>query len=426
MPPIPVENPRRIAIGAPHESGPLDAPRMTADVRGALTAGDLRAALVADAPAALARILPEIRAGRIRPEQVNVHALLEASDKGAVGASVRLADGADARDALVDPASLLLGEVARTAFLDGYNEAGFDCIGQELVTPIGNAEVISDDRTGEKRVSFVPLRVLETTARREREGEPFPPAKFDEETIGIPHAVADGRTLSIGAEELEEAGQKANAAPLAAKARALGRYVRHHEERQILDRVTDRYGSKTSDAGPHYVYRPGGVPTPLYNATDGAPGSRAPLGTRLTNNALTDANSMNAAFAQLDGMLDSEGRRLVADPFRRLALVPASQASLAAQLLEQLYAYQPADRRPRLLSSTYLDEISTGAWYAGNFAAQFVQHRSLELEIVSMFSEQSIAFLNRRELFSLRAAWAFEVAAIDYNRVVQSVPSTTY
>jgi len=81
----------------------------------------------------------------------------------------------------------------------------------------------------------------------------------------------------------------------------------------------------------------------------------------------------------------------------------------------------PPERR---ITTPMLDDLSSSAWYLGNFKRQFVRKWKLEFEYVTLGTNTQ-AYLNSRIAFQARIAWDVEVGAVDYVYCVQNLSGTT-
>lgn len=253
-----------------------------------------------------------------------------------------------------------------------------------------------------------------------REMEPFPEFELSKEKAHF-SGVRNGRTIKLTRDQME-AGI---AGPLLyQKAWGLGRWVALLFERQAFDAISDRYGSADSGAARH-AFLPNGVPTPLYSATANSPGSRAPSGTRVTNNAFTDASDFENALARMTTFLAPSGRRDYNHAGDLAVVVPTELFYLACKVVAETFGWLPAGERPRVYTSPCLSEISTSAWYlmTTGQSSQFVRYTQLEFEWASMMDPGE--YLRSLTAFEARVAWKTSVHAVDYTRSVQNLAGTT-
>jgi len=310
----------------------------------------------------------------------------------------------------------------------GLVVAGINAAYQRVPT-IG--QLLVEEMEDPKKVTTIAsVHALDKSQDEVREGDAYPEIGASEEKVEIRHK-RNGRTLSITAEAIEEN----EIADIVTRVNALGELAADWVEELTLSRVCDAKGSATTSGGAPYVYRPNGTGTAIYNSTANNPGTRAPSGTRVTNNALVDETDLDNARAVLAAMKNNAGRRIAIPMSESVLLVPDALASTAAKLLNSEYVpgvenevnnWGPRGQwRPKLVTSPKLDDISTSAWYLGAFQRQFVRKWKLRFEYVTL-SGNTKDFLERRIAFQARIGWDVEVGATDYVHVVQSLASTTY
>jgi len=303
----------------------------------------------------------------------------------------------------------------------GINEAydGVSTIGQDLVTEMEDNKKISQ---------YASILSEDTHIDRVDEGQDFPEIGAGEEKYEIRNK-RNGRRISITGEMIEEN----DLANITQRVNALGEIAGEMIEEQTLSRVCDINGSATSPAEP-YVLRLNGSGTQLYNSTANSPGTRAPSGTRVRNNALSDGTDLDAARAVLAAMLNSRGKRIAIPLSRCTLLIPDALAGIASKIINselepgvvnEINNWGPRGQyRPRLRSSPKLDDLSTSVWYLGWFERQFIRKWKLRFEFVSL-SGDTESFLKSRIAFQARVAWDCEIGATDFVYVVQNLSATT-
>lgn len=314
---------------------------------------------------------------------------------------------------------LLAGGLSVAQINQAYEEV--PAVGDELVTDFEDNKKIS---------SIAAIHSLDKDTDEVKEGDPFPEISAGEEKAEIRNR-RNGRRLSITAETIEEN----DVADIVNRCNALGQIAGTWIEELTLDRVTDRYRSATSSATDPAVYRPDGSATALYSSTANTPGARAPSGNRVTNNPLVDLDSLESAREVLAAMLNNMGKRIAIPMSRCQLLVPDALAGVMFRILNsnlepgvenQVNNWGPSGQyRPQPVSTPKLDDISTSAWYLGNFKEQFKRKWKLRFEYVTM-SGDTQKFLDTRIAFQARIAWDMEVGATDYVYVVQNLSGTTY
>lgn len=313
--------------------------------------------------------------------------------------------------------ALLTGGLMIAGVNDAYDAV--PTIGQELVT----------ERDDNKKISsFAAITTLDTNVDRVDEGVDYPEIGAGEQKYTIAHK-RNGRRLSISSETIEEN----DVAGIVDRINALAEIAAEEVEEQTLRRVCDIDGSAASPAEP-YVLHFNGSGTSLYTITANSPSAQCPSGTRLTNNALVDYTDLDAARAVLAAMKNSRGKRINIPGSRMRLLVPDALIGVATKIRgsemvpgveNELNTWGPRGQwQPGLVSSPKLDDLSTSAWYLGDFKKQFVRKWKLRFEYVTL-SGLTEAFLKRRTAFQARIGWDCEVGAVDHVFVVQSLAGTT-
>lgn len=316
---------------------------------------------------------------------------------------------------------ILTGTLAIAAINKAY--AQVPTIGEQLVTEIED---------NKKVTTMAAVHTLDNKVQSVKETEDFPEIGTDEEKVEIRH-LRNGRKLTISAEAIEEN----EIADIVSRINALGEIAAEWIEEQTLSRVTDYHGSKASAAEP-YVYRPNGTGTSLFSATANTPGTRAPLGTCVQNNALVDETDLDAARVRLAGMRNARGKRIALPWSEVVVLVPYALIGTLSKLGNSEYVpgvenemsnYGPrgmwAIPPERRLTTPKLDDFSATAWYMGIPRRQFVRKWKLRFEYVTLGMDTQ-AYLNSRIAFQARIAWDCEIGARDYVFWVQNLSATTF
>ena len=320
----------------------------------------------------------------------------------------------------------LTGIMAVEGITEAYEEV--PTIGQFIVTE-------SDDN----KKSTVRLGVLSQEAPTGRtgvqEGQPFPLLNASEEKFWLGHR-RDGCRVVITQELFEEN----DLGEIVSRLDRCGQYAAKSIEKQTLRRVMDVDGSGATPAEPYVLHGPngGGAGVQLYTTTANSPGTRAPSGTRINNNALVDTSDLENARVRLTIMNEPNGDPIPVNASDQVLLVPDALLMTAWKILNsdmEPGVFNEANFyggrgmfRPRLLSSVFLDDRSTTAWYLGAFMRQFVRKWKLRPEAIVLPGTADGAaqsFLDARIGYQARIAWDMEVGAIDYVYVVQSLAATT-
>jgi len=315
---------------------------------------------------------------------------------------------------------VLTGNIVVKAINDAYQAV--PTIGDQLVTELDDAKAVT---------VIARIAPLDNHAEMVPEGEDFPEVGVSEETVEIKER-PNGRMLRITKQTIE----RNDIANIVSRINALGKFAATFVEKLTLKRVIDLYGSGATPAAP-YAYNPSGSGTQLYNSTDDNPGTRAPSGTRYTNNALADETDLDNVRGRLALHEDDNGNPILIPMQNMIVLVPDALISTLSKIkgsetlvstvnANVINPYGPrgiwSGWRP--LSTPFLDQWSTNAWYMGDFKQQFTRKWALRMEYVTL-GEGTESFLRSRVAFQARVAWNCEVGATDYVYVIQSLSGTT-
>lgn len=388
-----------------------------------LMLADLRQLAISDPVTFMRRVDEHIGKGTIKPADILQNARGLFKNFADVPVTVHMPDElthSGQRSITTSAFPVLTGTAIIKMFNDKYAE--LPTIGQDLVTDFDDnkkittiAAMLNDD----KHVDEV------------KETEDFPEIGASEETVQIRHR-KNGRKISLTTEMLKE-----NDIPnFMMRVNALPEIASDEIEELTLKRVTDHYGSASSASEP-YVYRPEGTGTALYSATANTPGTRAPSGTRVNNNAFVDETDLDAVRAVLSAMKNSRGKRINIPVSERVVLCP--DAILGAVLKVMNSEYVPGVENElsnwgprgkwnipvsRILSSPKLDDLSTSAWYYGAPKRQFMRKWKIRFTYVTLGANTQ-AYLDKDIAFQARISWDCEVGATDYVNFIQCLSATT-
>ena len=311
-----------------------------------------------------------------------------------------------------------------TATIAQVNDAymAVETIGQELVVEFDDSKKVT---------TIAAIHTLDTQVDEVKEKDDFPEIGVDEEKVEIRH-LKNGRKITFSLESIMEN----ELADIVERTNALGEISAEWIEEQTLKRVTDYDGSKSSGAEP-YVYRPAGTGTGLYSVTANTPGTRAPSGNQVQNNAFEDESDLENARVRLATMKNARGRRITIPKSMIQILAPDAIIGSVLKILHSEYVpgvynelsnwgprgmwYLPD---ARVLTSPKLDDLSTSAWYYGAFKKQFKRKWKMRFEYVTL-GENTQAYLNSQIAFQARLAWDVEIGATDYIFVIQNLSVTT-
>lgn len=315
---------------------------------------------------------------------------------------------------------ILTGTLAIAAINAAYNDV-----------PSVAGELVTEMEDSKKVTTMAAIHTLDKEVDEVKDGDDFPEIGVDEEKVEIRHK-GNGRRLSIHANTISEN----EVADIVTRINALGVIAGEWIEEQTIERLIDYSGSAASDAEP-YVYRPNGTGTTLYSSSANEPGTRAPSGNRVDNNALVDESDLSNSRTRLRTMKNARGRRINI-PWSEVylfvpdALLETLMKTLNSQLVpgveNEYSAWGPTGMfnipSDRIKSTPKLDDYTTTAWYMGAFRRQFIRKWKLRFEYVTL-GQDTQAYLNSRIAFQARIAWDVEIGATDYVFVVENLSGTT-
>lgn len=403
------------------ETPPRKGPKLRADFvasrQGTLDAGGLRDMAKAHPEQFMARFEDLVASGKITLRELgSIKALFRALLDVEVKSRVDVLG--EVREITTAAFPLAMGALMVAALNDAY--AAVPTIGDELVT----------DMDSNKKFTHVAKLHHEVHGKVDvKEADEYPLISAGE-SFHVIGSKRRGFRWKLTQETLDED----DVGVIAMFLSEAGEYAAELNEEQLLDRVSDRYGSAATPIEP-YVYRPNGSGTAFFKVTADETNPQRPTGSRKASNALTSATQLEALRQILVAQLNTRGRRI--DPrlnSEGILLVPDALAGIASTLTRSEYTpgnpneVNPWGPRglyqPRLLSSVKLDDISTGEFYMGTPKRVFVRKWKLRVETLSV-SRDPLEFLRTRCAYEGRVGWDMEIGAKDLVGWVQSIPGAT-
>ncbi len=328
-------------------------------------------------------------------------------------------DNGDVRSVQTSAFPIATGTLALAGVMDAFDAV--PDITSELVTEIDDVKKVT---------RFIIIREYDNDQDSVPEGDDFPPIAVGEDFVNI-GSVRNGRRLSMTREAIAEN----DIVNFISQVNWLGKWFRDWSTRLTLRRVCDLAGSGSSPAEP-YAYHPQGSGTQLYNASVNSPSTRAPLGTRLVNNALNDYTDLDNARLQ-QASFRSERERPINNPMSsQILLVPTALEATAFKILgsefqddqNQLNAWGTRGiYRPKLLSTTELDAFATGGsttWYLGDFKSQFIRKWQYRMDFVQA-GQETESYLRNLIAFQASVSGALEYGALHNVQGVQNLSNET-
>ena len=257
---------------------------------------------------------------------------------------------------------LTTGTLIHKALIDSYN--GADIISDQLVTniPSNRQEEIIVGFTATESPKLVP------------EGLEYEESSIGDKGVGT-RADKYGRIISITEEAVmfDQTGQILNSA------REIGEKAAQYKEKLIIDGIVDLNTN---------VYRPviNGVPTAtaLYSSGNG---------NLVTSNPLSDYTSIESARKKFADFTDENGDPISIRP--KVILVPFALETTARRILNSIeieeitgesgsratHSPNPFRDSYKILSSVFVDGVSTTTWFFGDFKRQFGWQDVIPLQV---------------------------------------------
>jgi hypothetical protein len=290
-------------------------------------------------------------------------------------------------------------------------------IGQELVTEMTDNKAVT---------TIAGIQTLGTDEEQVKEGTNYPEIGTNEETYEGGNR-RNGRKLTITQETIDQN----NVADIVNRVNALVDIYSEAVELLTLKRVTDYDGSAGTPRAP-YALKLNGSNRQLYDvAATTIDAVRAPLGTRVVNNALVDIANLEAVRAVHAAMRNERGVRVASTVNQMQLLIPDALTAKVFTILNSLQTPGVENEqnpwgtggvyRPQVVSSPRLDDLSSSAWYMGEFKKQFKRKTMLAAEQVILAGTGTQAYLDARIAWQGRIGWDIEVFANAFVHTVQSL-----
>jgi hypothetical protein len=311
------------------------------------------------------------------------------------------------------------------AIVSALNLQAIESAYQEMPDPTDELVTDLDDP---KKVTFFPLIKTESSAKRALgEVESFPLITASEEIYEL-HSEKDGRRVELSRALFDEN----DVTGLIERVTPLAKILRAQRMKRTARAIYDVFGSAATPQQPYALRPKSGVASLYTTSTTALP--RAPRGTRINNNPLTDTTALETADAVLCAMLDPDGELAYADANQFQLVVPKALSYRAFKLLnshlepgvenETNYWGPQGMAKPRLVTSPIFDAISQTAWMMGDFKRQFRRKWKQRPTFVES-GESAESYLQRDVAYQARLSWDFVVGAVDYAFAVQCLAGTT-
>jgi hypothetical protein len=314
---------------------------------------------------------------------------------------------------------LLSGELSVVEIREGYNSVAM--ISDKLTTDLIDSKKFS-------HVAELTYQAVGDEITGVPEGKPYPLVEAGDRDFVLKH-FRDGLRIAINKEVIDEN----DIGNIILRLNFMGKYLAKRSEKRTLLKVTDHHGSKASPTEPRALYL-NGTGTALYTTTANAPGPECPAGTRLTNTALVDSDSIELARKHIANYRDTLGERIAIPVSDMVLLVPDALVNVAWRILNSEFepgvfneknTYGPKGLwKPMLVSSPYMDDLSASAWYLGDPKSIFRRKIKQQMENVTL-GTQTESYLQSGVAFQARVGQDIDVGAVGYNTMLQCLSGST-
>ena len=294
--------------------------------------------------------------------------------------------------------------------MDAFN--AFPKIGDQLVTPFQS----------KLELSRIPGADLKSNLRDVEPGMPYHhDADIEEKYVTI-----EGKKRGDILDITEEAIMFDQTGLIMRRAAQFGERAATDREKKILYNIQDAtVGNKN-----YYSYRPSGTRVALYS---GAVAGTHPY-SNLHDHRLQHWTDLDHAKTMFSTMRDAQGEPIFIMP--QILLVPVAQETMAERLIKNVL--MPASRlgndvpgdspneanpfanKYKVLSSPYLDIVSTAYWYLGDFKKQFVEKVVYPIQVLTRRDTKNDYAWERDIVAQYKIRYYTEPGAVDYKYVVKS------
>ena len=293
--------------------------------------------------------------------------------------------------------SIIVGNLLSKEFMASYNKA--TGVGMSLVTKLPS----------NLKTDKIPGIYSETYIREVVEGEAYHHSGVIKDRYVEVGSTKYGEILDI----TEEIIAQDNTGLVMLAARNYGENIAAHQEEHIMKVIQD-------DTNAWY---PAGSQTTLYANT----ASGAHFKDNLITNVLQDYTDLDAAKVLLALMTVSINNDTPIDVQPDTILVPVALETMATRLIKNSVMpgtanseSNPYSNKYKVVSSVYLDGVSSTAWYLGNFKKQYVYKEVIPVQVLARTDKYNDDAWNRDIQYQFKFRYKGKCGARDFRAVVKS------
>jgi hypothetical protein len=305
---------------------------------------------------------------------------------------------------------ILTATLVEKQVIDGFES--FDGIVDQLVTPFQS----------KLQVSKIPGADLSLTIKDIEPGMPY----HHDADIAEKYVQIEGKKRGDILDITEEALMFDQTGLIMREARRFGEQAAIDREKKHMYTIQDATVNNVN----YYAFYPSGSRVALYSGTV--------AGTHPYSNLIDDRlqhwTDLDSAKTQFTTMRDSRGEPIMIDP--KILLVPKAQETNAKRLIQntllpaaRIGNTVPGDSQNEanpfanaytVLSSPYLDIVSTAYWYLGDFKKQFLEKVVYPVQVLTRVDNKNDYAWERDIIAQYKIRHYTQVGATNYEYVVKS------
>jgi hypothetical protein len=294
--------------------------------------------------------------------------------------------------------------------IDAFN--AFPKIGDQLVTPFQS----------KLQVSKIPGADLSSNLRDVEPGMPY----HHDADIAEKYVQIEGKKRGDILDITEEAIMFDQTGLVMREAARFGEQAAIDREKKILYTIQDATVNNVN----YYAYYPSGTRVAIYSGTVAVTHPYS----NLIDHRLQHWTDLDAAKTQFTTMRDARGEPIFVMP--QILLVPKALETIAERLImnallpaarigQTVPGDSPMEANPfankyKVLSSPYLDIVSTAYWYLGDFKKQFLEKVVYPIQVLTRKDTKNDYAWERDIVAQYKIRYYTQPGAVDYKYVVKS------